>query len=167
MNKRLLLVLPMIASGAATAFGQSPAAMDSLLQRLAGTWDMTATVRGQKAKQWLRVDRVLKNRFVRLHILDLGTPPAYEALVFIGVDSVGERYIAHWMDDFGAAYSIPPGTGRAHGDTIFLDFPYPDGPFYDTFTYDRKANTWHFLLESADSAGKRKVFATYDLKRRR
>jgi hypothetical protein len=83
------------------------------------------------------------------------------------VDTAGRQYVAHWMDDFGAGYSIPPGTGTARGDTILIDFAYPEHPFHDTFTYNASTNTWHWLLESAESAGRRTVFAEYDLRRKR
>src|SRR6476469_3378413 len=101
MTQRRLTILVLV-SGLAFVTprlgAQSPAQMDSLLQRLVGTWDMAATVRGRTAKQSLRVERALQKKFVQLHILDLGKPPAYEAMVMIGVDSSGSRYIAHWMD---------------------------------------------------------------------
>jgi hypothetical protein len=97
---------------------------------------------------------------------DVSIPPGYEARVFVGVDPDENRYIAHWMDNFGAAYSIPHAVGGAQGDTIVLTFAYDAGPFRDTFSYDRKADRWHFLLESSDSAGVWKRFAEYEVKRR-
>ncbi len=68
---------------------------------------------------------------------------------------------AHWLDKFGAAFSIPPATGEARGDTIRLAFPYPDGAFRDTFVYERPTDTWYFRLEAADSAGGWQLFAEY------
>jgi len=78
---------------------QSPpsAAMDNLLEHLVGHWTMTGPVRG--------------------------TPETYAmdaARVLIGVDSGGGRYLAHRLDSFGAAYSIPHATGSAHGDTAWF-----------------------------------------------
>jgi hypothetical protein len=140
--------------------------MDSLLDRLVGRWLMAGTVRGQPATYTLDVSRVLQQRFVELHMQDVSRPPAYEARVFIGVDSAGGRYIAHWLDNFGAPFSIPPATGAARGDTLELDFPYPDGAFHDTFTYDRAGDTWHFRLDAADGAGGWRRFAEYLVRRR-
>ena len=114
---------------------------------------MTGSVRGRPATYTLDATRVLQGRFV-------------EARVFIGVDSVGGRYIAHWLDRFGAAYSIPHGTGDARGDTVLLDFPYPAGAFRDAFVYDRQSDTWHFRLEAADSTGAWRLFAEYQVRRR-
>ena len=144
----------------------SPAAMDSLLEHVVGHWTMSGTVRGRPAEYTLDATRVLQGRFVELRMQDVHVPPAYEARVFIGVDSAGSRYIAHWLDNFGAAYSIPPATGVARGDTLILRFPYPDGAFRDTFAYDRRQDAWHFRLDAADSTGTWRLFADYRVRRR-
>jgi uncharacterized protein (DUF302 family) len=144
----------------------SPAAMDSLLDHLVGHWIMTGTVRGRPATYTLEARRVLRGRFVELHMTDVAQPPAYEAMVFVGVDGAGPRYIAHWLDNFGAAYSIPPATGEARGDTVVLDFPYPDGAFRDTFAYDGSTDEWDFRLDAADSTGVWHLFARYQARRR-
>ena len=144
------LALPLVAQA------PGPAAMDSLLDRLVGHWRMTGTVRRKPVTYTMDGTRTLQRRFVELHMEDTHRPATDEARVFIGVDSAGRRYIAHWLDRFGAAFSIPPATGQACGDTLVLDFPYPDGAFRDTFVYNLPADTWHFRLESADSAGWRR-----------
>jgi hypothetical protein len=143
-----------------------PAAMDSLLGHLVGQWQMTGTVRGHPATYSLDAMRVLQGSFVELHMVDVSQPPVYEALVFIGVDSANGRYIAHWLDRFGAAYSIPHANGSARGDTLWLDFPYPSGAFRDTFVYDPGRDGWYFRLEAADSTGGWGPFAEYQVRRR-
>ena len=143
----------------------TPAALDSLLERFVGRWTMAGTVRGQPATYALEARRTLQGRYVELHMIDRHSPPGYEARVIIGVDSAGPRYIAHWLDNFGAAYSIPPATGTARGDTLELDFPYPSGAFRDTFVYDRAAVRWDMLLERADGHGGWTMFARYAARR--
>lgn len=145
---------------------QSPtaAAMDGLLEHLVGRWTMVGTVRGTPETYALETTRVLGGRFVELHMTDVHRPPAYEARAFIGVDSAGGRYIAHWLDSFGAAYSIPHATGTAHGDTVWLNFPYPTGAFRDMFAYDRTKDSWYFRLEAADSAGGWRLFGEYQVR---
>jgi hypothetical protein len=94
------------------------------------------------------------------------TPRQYEARVFIGPDTIPGRLLGHWLDSFGAAYSVPPATGRASGDSLTLDFPYPAGAFHDTFLYDATSDTWTIRLDAADSAGRWKRFAEYRTRRR-
>jgi hypothetical protein len=142
------------------------ASMDSLLSRMEGQWLMTGTVRGKPAAYRLDVQRVLRGRFIELHMVDMGQPSAYEARVFVGVDSAKAQYIAHWLDNSGAGYSIPHATGQARGDTIHVVFPYPEGAFSDTFVYDPAADAWHFRLDAADGHGGWSVFAEYRLRRR-
>ncbi len=136
-------------------------AMDTLLDRMVGRWEMTGTVRGRPAHYTLDASRVLQGRFVELHMTDVVRPPAYEARVFIGVDSAKSRYLVHWMDNFGAAYSVPAAEGWATRDTIRFEFAYADGPFRDTFTFNRRDGTWRFLLEGQDSARVWRTFADY------
>jgi hypothetical protein len=162
----LTLLLALAVAPPAVSQSPTPAAMDSLLERMVGRWIMSGSVLGKPVSYVLDVSRVLQRRFVELHMTDRANPPQYEARVFIGVDSAGGRYLAHWLDNTGAAYSIPPATGTASGDTVNLMFPYPDGAFRDTFAYDRQAGTWHFLLQAADSVTGWKTFADYQVRRR-
>jgi hypothetical protein len=105
---------------------------------------------------------VLQHRFVELHMEDVEhTPPRYEARVFIGPDTVPGRLVGHWLDNFGAAFSVPPATGAAVGDSLTLDFPYRDGAFHDTFVYDPGTDTWTIRLDAADGTGRWKRFADY------
>ena len=162
-----LLALGLLGSaGTLPAQAPSVAAMDSLLGCMAGHWLMTGTVRGKPAIYRLDVERVLRGRFIELHMEDVSQPSAYEARVFLGVDSAKAQYVAHWLDNTGAGYSIPHATGDARGDTIHVTFPYPEQAFSDTFVYDRSADAWHFRLEAADGHGGWTLFAEYRVHRR-
>lgn len=166
---RLPFTVVAMSAGLVTALpaqGAGPGGLDSLLDHLVGHWTMTGSVRGQPATYTLETTRVLQGRFVELHMQDVHVPPTYEARVFIGVDSAEAGYVAHWLDNFGAAYSIPPATGMARGDTLTLNFPYPDGAFRDTFVYDRRQDVWAFRLDAADSTGTWHLFAEYRVQRR-
>jgi hypothetical protein len=162
----VLLIVALCWAAPAAAQEATLAGMDSLLERLVGNWEMAGEVRGHPAIYHLEARRVLRGRFVELHMVDVATPPQYEARVFVGVDSAGSRYVVHWLDNFGAAYSIPHAVGHATGDTIQFTFAYADGPFRDTFAYDRQHDRWNFLLESGDSTGAWRLFADYDVRRR-
>ena len=146
--------------------GQSPPA--PLLQRLVGQWTMTGTVRTRPVTYRLEGAWVLQGRFLELHMQDVAnTPPKYEARVFIGPDTLPARVLAHWLDNFGAVYSVPPATAASQGTRSPLDFPYPDGAFHDTFVYDSRSDTWTIHLDAADGAGGWKRFAEYRAGRHR
>ncbi|MFN0179248.1 MAG: hypothetical protein ACKVZ0_10650 [Gemmatimonadales bacterium] len=144
-----------------------PGATDALLDRLVGSWTMTGTVQGEAVTYRMDAARTLQNRFIELHLIETSTPPAYEGRVFLGVDSATSRLIAHWLDAFGAGFSIPHAIGEARGDTLVFTFGYPSGPFRDTFAYHRRDDRWRFLLQSADSTGRWRLFADYDVRRRK
>jgi hypothetical protein len=133
--------------------GQAPEAPPPvpILERLIGHWTMTGKVRGQPATYRLDATWVLQRRFVELHMTDVRhTPPQYEARVFIGPDTVAGRVLGQWLDNFGAAYSVPPARG----------------PFHDTFVYDATTDTWTIRLDAADGAGGWTRFAEYRTTRR-
>jgi hypothetical protein len=72
--------------------------------------------------------------------------------------------LVHWLDNTGAAFSVPAGSGTARGDTLRFDFAYSDGLFRDTFVYRRATSTWRFLLEKSDGHGGWKMFADFGVK---
>lgn len=166
MAQRALLsvVIAVVASAPLTA--QTPAATDSLLERFVGQWAMAGTVRGRPTTYALDVSRVLQGKYVELHMTDVHLPPGYEARAFLGADTAGAGVIAHWLDNFGAAYSVPTAAGAARGDTLVLDFPYPAGAFRDTFVYDRARDRWEMRLERSDGNGGWTLFAQYEARRR-
>ena len=144
--------------------GQAPPGPPAipLLERLVGRW-MVKGVVGSHAVQYQMDGRwTLQHRYVELHMQDVKHRPAqYEARVFIGADTVPDHVLAHWIDIFGAAYSVPPATGVIRGDSLMLDFPYPTGAFHDSFVLDRAHKTWRIRLDAADGKGGWKRFAEY------
>jgi hypothetical protein len=167
----LLLAMPALTIGLVSSplKAQGPPAPPPvpLLERLVGRWTMTGTVRGEPASYRLDAGWTLQRRYVELHMADaMHTPPGYEARVLIGPDTAEGRVIAHWLDNTGAAFSVPPGTGTARGDTLTIDFPYPDGTFHDRFVFDRRAKTWIVTLDVDDGKGGTSQFAEYHVMRR-
>jgi hypothetical protein len=165
MRRAVLSIAFMRLVSAVPAPAQTPAAADSLLDRLVGRWHLSGTVQGEKGESHLAAERVLQGKFVRLHMTDPGQPSQYEAMVFLGVDSATSRVVAHWIDVFGAGLSATLGYGTADGNRLVLDFAYPDGPFRDTFTLNPATGRWRFLLESGDGKGGWSTFADYEVRR--
>ena len=106
-----------------------------LLKKLEGKWRMVGHVMGDSVEYKLNVISVLSGVFTELHMVDIFDPPQYEALVFIGYDSTKNVIISHWLDSFGALYSIPHGTGIIDSNKIEFVVPYEERPFRDILTY--------------------------------
>ena len=138
---------------------------DDLLDNLVGSWRLTRKIRGQTVENSVRAEWVLNHQFLQIHMKDVKSPPAYEAMVFIGYDNTSERYVAHWLDVFGGRSSETLGFGVRSGNSIKFVFEYPDGPFHNTFTWDPGARAWNFLMRSKDKTGKWTVFAEDNLRR--
>ena len=161
-----VMVLVLLALAVTPAQAQPATRLeDALLDELAGHWEITRKVRGTTVQNSLDAQWVLQHRFLQLHMIDVADPPKYEAIVLIGYDKKTERYVAHWTDIFGGGASAM-GYGKRIDDSIAFVFAYPDGPFYNTFTWDRKTSRWTMLLEAEGKDGKRVFFAEDALRRK-
>lgn len=138
---------------------------DDLLDNLSGDWKLTRRIRGQSVENSVKAEWVLNHQFMLVHMKDVSSPPSYEAMVFIGYDNAGERYVAHWIDVFGGRFSETLGYGRRSGNSIKFVFEYPDGPFNNTLTWNPETKGWTFLMEQKDRSGKWAVFAEDTLRR--
>ena len=108
---------------------------------------------------------ILKDQFFSFHMKDAAVPPAYEANLFIGIDSSKGQFVAHWLDAFGGAGSRVVGFGPLSGEKIEIIYPYAEGKFRNTFHFDSALSEWTFLIESEDTGGTWAVFAQYTIKR--
>jgi hypothetical protein len=147
-----------------SARAERQAAAETLLDRLVGDWLMVGEVRGRPVTYTLAARRVLGARFVELHMLDVNEPPGYEARVFIGADTLPGRILVHWLDSFGAAYSVPHGSGEVVGDTLRFEVPYPGETFRDLLIYHGNERGWTLQIEADDGAGGRRLFARYEVR---
>jgi hypothetical protein len=139
---------------------------DALIDHLAGTWAMTGAVRGRPATLTVKADWVLNHQFLRMEMIDVATPPTYQAAVYIGIDNTSERYVAHWLDAFGARFSETLGYGTVSGDVLRFVFEYPDGPFHTTFTRNLDDDTWTIVMHDRGGTAAWQEFAHYRLQRK-
>lgn len=155
-----------VASSSACAHDEVQASDErpALLQALDGHWVMKGDVLGKAVTYDMVAAPILHGTFTEMHMKDIQVPSEYEARVFIGVDPDGPRVITHWLDNFGAKYSIPHGTGHLSGHTIQFTIPYDDGPFRDTLTFHPEDRSWSFVIEASQPDGSWKHFARYEIR---
>jgi len=128
------------------------------LGKLAGEWILSRKIGGKMAENKATANWVLNNQFLQLHMIDAASPPQYEAVVLIGYDESTKEYVAHWADTFGAQYAAI-GRGRLANDSIEFKFTYPDGPFFNTFSWHASDGTWTSYMENVMPDGSRGFFA--------
>jgi len=146
--------------------GELPrAARDPFLAQLAGRWDLHGTVLGKPVRYRGSAVWVLHDGWLRLTLVDRATPPGYQADVYLGTDAKAGDYIAHWLDQFGAAGARVVATGHRDGLTLVLHFPYDGAPFRDTLTLAPDGASGELLLEAAKQDGSWSTFATYVMTR--
>lgn len=136
-----------------TATCDGPYLNDALLQKLTGTWAAKGSIGDDKIGYNISAEWVLNHQFVEMTLADTAAVPQYTAKVFIGYDCVSERYVAHWIDNFGARMSLTPGYGTGSLNAIEFRFEYPDGPFINKFTYDEKRNQWQLFSTTKNKKG--------------
>jgi hypothetical protein len=139
---------------------------DDLISKLEGAWNLTRKIRGTEVQNNVSATWVLNHQFLQIHMKDVKNPPAYEALVLVGYVPSSGRYVAHWCDTYGGNFSAM-GTGIRSGNSVEFRFAYPDGPFFNTFTWSPGKNQWVMRLESQDANGARTLFAVDTLDRAR
>jgi hypothetical protein len=133
---------------------------DAPLDNLVGDWRVDRKFgSGRIAENTLHVEWVLEHEFLELHYRDVATPPKYEAMVFIGYDARDQRYVCHWIDNFGGEFSAL-GYGKIDNDrrVIEFTFDYRDGPFTNKFSFDPMTKTRISLTHQKDK-GEWKLFA--------
>jgi hypothetical protein len=135
------------------------------LDGLQGKWVMDGTMGGAPVHYVAQGQRVLNGGFLKFRMIDAASPPQYQAEVFIGFDRKANEYIAHWLDQFGAAGARVVAHGERHGTQLVLNFPYAEGAFRDTFTWRPESASWTLLLETQHADGAWSTFSSYTLTR--
>ena len=138
---------------------------DPLLEKITGTWNVTGQIGKDKINYNFKASWELNHQFMVLSFADTAKQPQYAAMVFIGFDCISERYVIHWLDNFGGRFSETLGYGIKSGQHIEFRFEYPDGPFINTFMYDDKADTWQFHTKTKNSKGDWIIFGDMYLKK--
>ena len=115
---------------------------DTLLDKLTGHWIATGNVGSDKVVYNFSVQWVLNHQFLEITFADTATKPEYTAKVFIGYDCQKDKYIIHWIDNFGGAFSETLGYGTKKDKSIEMLFDYPVGQLTNTFSYDKKDDQW-------------------------
>lgn len=137
----------------------------AILQKLDGNWVVTGDVRGKPVQYNVITAPALQGRFTEISMNDVQLPSQYESRIFIGFDSDSNQIIAHWMDSFGAQYSIPHGTGIILENTIEFIVPYPDNSFKDRFEYHPESDSWTLEITAQQPNGTWEYFARYSFRR--
>ncbi len=156
---------------AAPALGDEPKSAaaertlaETPLAGLVGAWKMTGHVAGQPVAYAARGEWALGGTFLRFAMTDVAVPPGYQAEVFLGWDGVSERFVAHWLDAFGARPSETLGFGVFEGDSLTLVFEYPSGPFRTTFAREASGG-WRVTMRAKEGRAPWETFAEYALTR--
>src|ERR1700689_4673787 len=169
-NRSSLLVMFLVALFSVPTIAQAPANwQDELVDRMSGNWKVEGRVLGREAHHEVTAEWVLNHQFLRIHEKTAATAPVsesrYEAFWFLGYDAVSERYVLHLLDVFGGRFSETLGYGTRDGNSIRFLFEYADGPFHTTYRWSPQDDTWQWVMEQKDKAGKWTPFADLKLTR--
>jgi len=170
LGDKMQIVLAAILAVCGVATGGEPVNSSQdrrpeLLRRLDGRWTATGDVLGKPVRYDVIAGPALQGQFTEIAMNDVEQPSNYEARIFIGFDPESRQVIAHWMDSFGAIYSVPHGTGTLSGGVIEFTVPYAESAFKDRFEYQEGSDAWTLEITSQQQDKSWKHFARYQLRR--
>ncbi|OFX61602.1 MAG: hypothetical protein A2046_09875 [Bacteroidetes bacterium GWA2_30_7] len=139
---------------------------DKLIDKIIGSWTASGKIGGDNVVYNISVSWELNHQFAVLTLADTALQPQYTAKVFIGYDCLSERYVMHWLDNFGGRFSETLGYGLKSEQSIEFRFEYPEGPFINKFIYDNKTDTWQFHSTTKNNKGVWDTFGDIFLKRK-
>jgi hypothetical protein len=169
--KSILGILALIAIAALSASGQQPPRQDPLLDHMTGNWILQGTIAGHETTHDIESEWVLRHEYIRIRETsrekNAQGQPAYEAIVFIGWDTVSSQYTCLWLDTTGGngLSGDAIGHGKRSGDEIAFFFESKDGNFHTTFVYSKSSDTWQWIMDN-EIAGKLSPFARLKLTRK-
>ena len=164
-----LLFMILLALVPVDGHAQSAAWPDDLVDHMTGSWILQEKIVGRDAHHEVRAEWVLNHQFLSIRErTDAHAPDSehrYEAAWFLGYDPVSDRYVLHLLDVFGSRFSETLGYGTRDGNSIHFVFEYPDGPFHTTYRWSAQNDSWEWVMEQKDKAGKWTTFADLKLTR--
>lgn len=145
---------------------------DSLLDHMTGKWVLQGTIASMQTTHDVNVEWVLGHQYLQIREISreknsLGQA-AYEAIVYVGWDQPAHQYACLWLDVTGGGglSGQAIGHGNKNGDRIEFVFKGSDGSmFHTTFAYDRRTESWQWLMDG-DVHGTLEPFARVTLKKR-
>jgi hypothetical protein len=145
---------------------------DPLLEHFAGNWLLQGTIAGRETTHDIESEWVLNHQYIRLHELSRDKTsagqPAYEAIVFIGMDPASSGYSCLWLDSTAGTGLSAQGIAHAKpsGNEIPFLFQGKDGStFHTTFVYAPATDTWQWIMDG-EEGGKLVPFARVKLTRK-
>ncbi len=137
---------------------------DALLDNLVGKWIVSRKMSNRAEENVLTAEWILNHQFLQIHMIDVKSPPRYEALVLIGYNHEQDRYVIHWLDTFGGRYS-DKGMGTRNGNEIRFVFQDEEGVVHNSFTWNPESRTWRSLIEQTNEQGQWTFFLEDQLQR--
>jgi len=148
-----------------------PGTPQDLLNRMVGDWVLEGAIAGEASTHDVNAVWVLQNSYVRITEVarerDAAGRPQYEAVIYIGWLDSADRMVCYWFDNTEVATPGVTCSARQSGDTIPFEFRDTQGAliFFNTFTYDRSADTWQWNMEGLNGED-RETFGLVTLRRR-
>ncbi len=130
--------------------------LDQTLAQLLGMWEAPGRIMGRPVTYRAEGKAVLQGNFVRVELREQSVPARYEAIILIGKSDSDEKYVAHWLDVFGADVSSIVGVGEYDGNELTLRFDRNDNTIVNVFRFRRslplRADRFDLATLSIDKA---------------
>ena len=152
-NIFLLVLIPTV-----SAFSQTTAVNDSLLDHMVGKWILQGTIGGQETTHDIIADWVLGHQYIQIKETsrekDSEGKPSYDAIVFITWEQKLNLFTCLWLDNTGNGGLSPHAAGHENqkGDSLEFVFRITDSnTFHTTFLYDKKSDSWQWQMDNKEN----------------
>lgn len=132
---------------------------------------MQGTIAGKPTTHDVQAEWVLNREYLQVHEIsrekDAGGSAAYEAIIYIGWDTKARQFTCLWLDSTSGDGLSSGVIARAiqTGNSIpFLFTVSPSEQIHTTFTYDKSADTWQWVIDDVAN-GQTQPFANLKLRR--
>jgi hypothetical protein len=139
---------------------------------LVGHWILQGTLGGKQTTHDFDAEWILNREYVQVHEVSRDKKadgsPQYEAIIYVAWNQQRHEYSCLWLDSTEAAdfRQLVIGYAKPEPNKIPFVFDYHNGEtFHNTFSYDKKTDTWESVLEDHKD-GKVKLFGRVRLTRK-
>jgi hypothetical protein len=145
---------------------------ETLEGQLVGHWVLEGTLAGKQTTHDFDAQWILNREYVQIHEVSrekkADGSPQYEAIIYVDWNEQRHEYSCLWLDSTEAANfrQLVIGYAKPEPNKIPFVFDYRKGEtFHNTFTYDKKTDSWESVLEDHKD-GKVELFGRVRLTRK-
>lgn len=146
MVSAVSLLFGSLSASAQAAPQQDQKITRGVFSRLIGDWNVTGSTLGRPTITGADVHAEFGGAFIEVHIKDPAGKDQYEARIFFGQNKMVAWSFTGWTR-LALTHHRHWERAKLRGNVVTIAFPYPEGQFRDTFTYEPASDRWRLFIQ--------------------